>query len=177
MRVFIRHIREYSQLHFPSSVLKPNMNSSLALINTVCLLFFNRKVLRSHLNKPVRSIWSRLKSSHRCLFEIKRERKSQQSSEQVRRRRFQIGDATSHMLQGDEVQISALKEYVPCGHVWDLCVFSSFFFPPQSSKFKRGPTKGGLKYSQPPKEYSRRLSLQVKNVYANAGYIRACTGC
>lgn len=31
------------------------------------------------------------------------------------------------MLQGDEVQISALKEYVPCGQVWDLCL--SFFFP------------------------------------------------
>lgn len=30
------------------------------------------------------------------------------------------------MLQGDEVQISALKEYVPRGHVWDLCL--SFFF-------------------------------------------------
>ncbi len=108
---------------------------------------------------------------------MERERESQQGTEQVRRRRLQIGDATSHMLQGDEVQISALKEYMPRGHVRDLCVFLPFFSPPQTSKFKRGATKGGLKYSQPPEEYSRRLSLQVKNVYANAGYIRACTGC
>lgn len=43
------------------------------------------------------------------------------STEEVRRRRRRrrlwIGDATSHMLPGDEVQISALKGYVPCGHV------------------------------------------------------------
>lgn len=32
------------------------------------------------------------------------------------------------MLQGDEVQISALKEYVPRGHVWDLCVFLPFLY-------------------------------------------------
>jgi len=29
----------------------------------------------------------------------------------------QLGDVTSHMLQGDEMQISALKEDVPRGHV------------------------------------------------------------
>lgn len=46
-----------------------------------------------------------------------------------RRRRLQIGDATAHILQGDEVQISALKEYVPCGHVRFMCL-SSFFPPP-----------------------------------------------
>lgn len=28
-----------------------------------------------------------------------------------------IRDATSHMLQADEGHISALKEYVPCGHI------------------------------------------------------------
>ncbi|TMS02783.1 hypothetical protein E3U43_020763, partial [Larimichthys crocea] len=40
--------------------------------------------------------------SQRCLFEIEREseRESQQGIEQARRRRLQIGDATSHMLQG-----------------------------------------------------------------------------
>lgn len=37
---------------------------------------------------------------------------------EVRRRwRLRMGDATFYMLQGDEVQISALKEYVPCRHV------------------------------------------------------------
>lgn len=91
------------------------MNSSLALINTVCLPFFNSpgepsKQASSQYLKPS-------ESSHRCLFEIERERESQQGTEQVRRRRLQIGDATSHMLQGDEVQISALKEYMPRGHV------------------------------------------------------------
>lgn len=68
-----------------------------------------------------------------------------------RRRRLQIGDATSHMLQGDEVQISALKEYVPRGHARDLRLFLPFFSPPLwSSKFQRGATKGSLKYSHLP---------------------------
>lgn len=33
------------------------------------------------------------------------------------------------MLQGDEVQISALKEYVPRGHAQDLHLFLPFFPP------------------------------------------------
>lgn len=118
-------IWEYAQLHIPSNVLKHNINSSLALINTVYLLFSHRIVLGRRLNKP--QYLKPSESSHRCLFEVETERESQQGTEQVRRRRFQIGDATSHMLQGDEVQISALKEYVPCRHVWDLYVFLPFF--------------------------------------------------
>lgn len=35
-----------------------------------------------------------------------------------------MGDATFYMLQGDEVQISALKEYVPYRHVCVSHLFS-----------------------------------------------------
>lgn len=173
--MLITLILEYCKLHIPSAVLKLNMNTSLALINTVCLPFFNGKVLGSHLNKAAPCIWSHLKAVVGASLR-ERERERAQGREQVRRRRFHIGDATAHMLQGDEVLISALKEYVPCGHVRDLCVFL-LFFSTSSFKIQRCCNKRGLKYSQPPKEYSWRFGLQVKNVYANAGYIRACTGC
>ncbi|XP_036977267.1 myoD family inhibitor domain-containing protein isoform X2 [Acanthopagrus latus] len=64
----------------------------------------------SHYLKP-------FEGSHRCLFETEceRERESQQGAEQVRRRRLQIGDATSHMLQ--VVPPSA-------GDVSRLCVYT-----------------------------------------------------
>lgn len=166
---------------------KPTMNSLLVLINTVCLLFFSRKLPWSHLNKPARSIWSHLKVVIGTSLRW-RERESKRGAEQVRRRRLQIGDATCYMLQGDEVQISALKEYVPRGHVWDLRLFLSFSPPPHTHTLvfkiltwcnKRQFEIFSAPYTppHPTRKNIQDLSLQVKNVYANAGYIRACTGC
>lgn len=63
----------------------------------------------------------------RCLSEL---RARVHGTEQVRRRRrrLHIQDATSHMLQGDEVHVSALKEYVPCGRVRFMRIPPFFFF-------------------------------------------------
>ena len=196
IRAVTRHVMEFSRLHIPPSVLKPHINSSLALINTVCLLFFIRKVLRSRLNKPAPGVWS----SHRCLL---CEWSRAGVREQAARHGSERGGGGFRSETPHLICCKVMKcRYVPLKNTRpvDMCEIyvSSFlppplflFSPPRSSKFKKMQQKADWSiFSAPPppppppphlltpslKEYSRPSS-QVKNVYANAGYIRACTGC
>lgn len=114
----------------------------------------------SHVNTPAFRIWSLLEVGHRHIFGVWAEKKNKWSTLHIR-------DATSHMLQADEVHISALKEYIPCGHI----------HPSQPGLQNSNVAVWDIPPPPPRKECSRRMSSQVKNVYANAGYIRGCTGC
>lgn len=167
-------IWECALLHISSSALTTDMNSSLALINTVCLLFLNRKVLGSHLNKPARSIFEAIwKQSKVRLWD--RERGKWGGGGGGGCVRLQM----SHLIccKVMKCRYLPLKNMCPA----DMCEIYVSFFPLSSNPIFKNSI--GLQQKvwniliPPPKEYSGRWSLQVKNVYANAGYIRACTGC
>lgn len=125
-----------------------------------------RYVLGSHLNKSALGIASHLSG---CLF--------QRETTRGRRREaaasggaFRSGDATSHTSWGDEVQFSALIEYAPCGHVWDLCAILPLFF--SQSHFSKKKKKNSKVVQQkaawsvltPPTPTCPHLSSPWKNI-------------
>lgn len=131
--------------------------SPLVIINTVCLLRFDNSSEEPP-NKPSNSFRSHLKAQVRVastFFEETKEGKSEGG--RWSGGRLHVEDATTYMLQGDEEQISAFKEFVPGRCMPDLCLSS---------------------LSCPILEHLNTLQQKVvKNVYANAGYIRAHAGC
>lgn len=149
------------------------MNSSLTLVNTVCLLFFTRKVLGSDLNKAAPGIWSHLKAVIGVsLRQSKRACKAQN--------KWGGGCFRSEMPHLICYKVMKCR-YLPLKNMCpaDMCEIYVYlpFFPTPFVKIHTQCNKRWFEIFSSPKEYSRRLSLQVKNVYANAGYIRACTGC
>lgn len=144
-----------------------------------------RYVLGSHLNKSALGIASHLSG---CLFQRETTRGSSE------RRGLQIGRChVSYVVRWWSAVFCPYRIRALWTRVGFMCHLAFIFFPvpffkKKKKKFKGGATKGSLKCSHPThpnlppplltlEEYSRRLNSQVKNVYANAGYTEACTGC
>lgn len=121
----------------------------LVIINTACLLPFDRTVLRSRLNKPSCRFWSHRKATSRSrehLFEEAEDGKSAGGRRRGGGFTSKMPPLICHKVM--KCRYLPLKNFCPAD-AFQIYVFS-FPLLPHSSTFKHVATKGGLKYFPPP---------------------------